>query len=229
MRTIVLTDRQVFSNDVTATRAFLRCAPGVNQRYRPTSLCRFEGRVLHKSAPGYIGNALVDGLMAVLLHPLYVQVLEGNELIFIDQFSTFLVREVVAPVRLALVSVLQGAHGLTPFRAPFGQSLFLALQAGNVLSILFHPPLAGNLLPVGEDGKRLQPQVNTDHPVSWRQRLWCHKAAKASIPVAHTVTPNCQGLTLPLKRPVQLDFDITDFGKAETPLSRNRQLPLFCG
>lgn len=225
MRTFMFSDRQVFRDNLATTSTHLRCAPGVNQYHSPRSFFRFRLTELYKFTPGRIGYAPVDGLVAVLLHVLNVQVFKGNELVFIDQLSTFLMREVVAPVRLALVGMTKGVHGLAAFLATFSELFFLSLQPGDVFGVSLHPTLALDLLTIRKVGKGRQAQVKPHNLVSWRQRFGFHNAAKAGIPVADTVTANSQSLTLALKRPVQLDFHIANLGQTQAAVWSKSPVP----
>lgn len=216
MRTFVFTDMQIFRNDVTTTRAFLRCTPGINQYNSPASFFRFALTELYESSPGHISYTLVKDFVAILLHTLYVQVFKRDELIFVDQLTRFLVSEIIASVSLTLVSVLQGANRLPPLRAAFGQFLFLAVQPGHIFCIPPHPSLALNLVAVGEDGKCRQSQINTHNLIRWWHWLGFDNTRETGVPVTDTITPDSQGFAHTFKWPMQLDFYITDFGEANT-------------
>src|SRR5690554_1236332 len=148
MRTVMLSDRQVFRNDSATTGALLRRASGVNQRHTTTSFFRFVRSELHELTPGHICYALVDGSLAVLLHVLNVKVLEGDELVLVHQPARLLMSKVAATVGGAAVSVLQGANHLASLWTSLCKSLFLALQTGNVSRVSLRPSLAPDFLSV---------------------------------------------------------------------------------
>jgi len=209
------TDRQPFRNNFAATGTLLRCTLGVDQYDSPTSFFRFVLTELYESSPGYICYAPVDYFVPVGLHILNLQVLKSNELMFIDQFSTFLMSKIIAPVRLSLVGVTKRMDRLVSLKTAFWQFLFLSLQAGNILGVLFHPALPLDAFAIRQDSERRQSQINPHNLISRRQQLRLDNTAKAGVPVAHTVPSNCQGLAFALKRPVQLDFHLANLGKTQ--------------
>ena len=107
---MVNSNRQVFANDLTATGTLLHRVPGIKPYNRPTSFLRSEGRVPSQLPPGRIGNTLVHSPVIAVLHVLYVQVPECDELKLVDQSPAHLVGKVLATVGDALVDVLHHAY-----------------------------------------------------------------------------------------------------------------------
>lgn len=220
MRTIVNADRQVFRNHDTTARAFLRRTPGVDEQTRPTSLCRFVLRVLHELTPGHVRDAAIDDAVSVGLHIPNVQVLEDQQAIAIDQLARFLVRKVVASIRLALIGVTQGVRRLAPFGATLGQAFLLALQAGDVLGISLHPTLARDGFAIGHHRERGEAKVDADHLLRDGQGLGFHDAREAGIPVSYGVPADGQGLGLALDGSVHLDLDGANLGETQAAIGK---------
>jgi hypothetical protein len=149
---------QAFWNHLTATRAHLGCVLGIDPCDTPTGPFCLVRSELHESTPGHIGDALVDDLVPVRLHVLNIERLKSHELIFVHQFAAFLMGEVIPPVGLALVGMLQRMNHLFSFRTALCELLFLALKAGNVFRILFHPALALDFLAIRKKRQRLSVQ-----------------------------------------------------------------------
>ena len=214
------TYRQVFGNNRATTGACLRSASWVNQRHPSTSVFSFVGGELHELTPSHVRNAPADRLRPmgtrVDLHLLNVEFFKSNELIFIHQFTRFLVCEVVAPIRRTLVGMTQGVNNLAPLGATFGKLLFLALQSGNVVGILLHPTLAFDLVTITEVGKGGQTQVNTDNVMIGWQWLWLTFTGETSVPVANRITLNGQGLNVSTDRTVQFDPHVTNLRKCQS-------------
>ena len=97
------TYRQVFGNN--RTRTLLRCASGVDEHHRPTSIRSFVGGELDELTPSHISNAPADCLVSVDLHLLNVKVFKGNELVFVDQLARFLVRKVAPSIGRTFVGM----------------------------------------------------------------------------------------------------------------------------
>jgi hypothetical protein len=222
------TYRQVFGNNDTRVPigrgAGLRSASGVNQCDHPTSVLSFVGGELHELTPDYIRNAPADRfagalrhrLVAVRLHLLNVEFLKSNELVFIHQFARFLVSEIVAPIRSSFVGMTKGFDDLALLCAPFGKLFFLALQAGNVGSVLLHPALASNLVAIAEIGKGRQTQVNADNVGRMLQRLGFTFTGEKSVPVTNRIALNGQSLDVGTDGTVELDRNIANFGKCQS-------------
>ena len=60
MRTIVETNREVFVDNRTATRAFFTGIAGINLQEQSTSICRFVGCELCELAPSNVTGTLVS-------------------------------------------------------------------------------------------------------------------------------------------------------------------------
>ncbi len=212
-------DRQIFRNDLTTVRAVLRRASRVNKRYATTGpFCLVRGE-LRELTPGYVSNALADGLAAIPvfgLHVLNIQILKRDELVCIHQLARFLMSKVTAAISRPFVGVAQCVNNLSPFGTALGKLFLLALQSGNVVFVPFHPALPFDGRSVAQHGEGCQPQVDTNHLVGWRQRLGFNNAREAGIPIAETVPANSERLALPLQRPVKFNLHVTDLGEIQT-------------
>lgn len=221
MRTIVFSDSQVFRDNFATTGAFLRCASGINKRHTTTSLFRFVRSELHKLIPGHVRYALVNGLPAVLLHILNVKVLKCDELVDVDQLTCLFVGKISSAIRSAFVGVLQSANDFPSFWTTLREPLLLALQAGDVFGVPFHPTLTFNFVSVGECRKCSQTQVNPHNLVGWGKRPWLHNARETGVPITHRIPPDGEGFALSFKRAVKFDLDISDLGQAQTPIIKD--------
>ena len=211
----MITDTQILANNFTATGARLRCILGINQYHTPTSFCRFVRGELHELTPGHISYAPVDDMVPVGLHIRNIQILKGDELVFVHQFAAFLVREILEAVGLPLISMLQGVNRLLSFGAALRKSLLLALQSGDVFRVPFHPPLALDLLTIRKNGKSGQAQVNPYHLIRGRERMVGNLAGKAGVPITHCIPPNRQSFDFPFNGAVLDDLQCADFGKEQ--------------
>jgi hypothetical protein len=111
----VLTNGQIFRDNLSTTGALLRCAPGVNECHTMTSVFCSVRSELHELTPGHIRYAPVDGFPAVLLHVLNLKVLKGYELGFVCQLARLMVCKVAATIRGATVRLTQSADHLAAF------------------------------------------------------------------------------------------------------------------
>lgn len=213
---------QILVNHRTAPGAQLRCVSGVNQHNTTTSAFRLVRSELHKFFPAHIRNAPVDLMVPVGLHPLNIQVLKSDELIGINQLPAFLMGEILTPVGLPLVGVLQGADNSLALWAALWKRFFLSLEAGDISFIAFHPVLAGDLVAIRMHGKRCQSQINANHPVIGRQKRLVNIAGKAGVPVPDDVAPDGQSLDGSFHRAVLNQPQRADFGKHESSLSQSK-------
>ena len=213
----------------TRVRTKLCRVSGINQYHSSPSFFRFGGCVLYELIPGYIGHALVDGLLAVGLHPNNVQIFKHNDLALLNQFPAFFVGKVPAPVGNALMNMVQGTDCLAPFRTSLRQAGDFALDALQVLFVSPEPSLPLDFPPIGELPKGGQAQVDTDNFVCGRQGLWFNDAGKTGIPVPQPVTPDSQGFYLFINRAMKFDPDITDLRKSQSGVIAKRKPGLFEG
>ncbi len=128
----MLTGVEVFGNNLAATAAHLGSVLGINAYHITTSAFRLVRGELHELMPGHIRDTPVDDGISLQLHPRNIQILKGDELIGIDQLTAFLMREILPPVGLPLVGMLQGVDHALALRTALLKFLFLALQAGDV-------------------------------------------------------------------------------------------------
>jgi hypothetical protein len=145
---------------------------------------------LHKLMPGHIRDAPVDDFVSFGLHPRNIQILKGDELIGIHQLAALLMREILTPVGLSPVGMLQSVNYFLALRAALLQFLFLALQAGDVLSILFHPALALDFVAIRKNGKGGQAKINANDLIDGWQGTVNNFARERGEPVPHAVTPD---------------------------------------
>jgi len=135
---------QVFGNKRATSGAQLRCASGVHAQHdTPGTLSLVRG-VLHELAPGHIGNIPVDDSFPLRLHGLNIQVFKDDHLIGIYQLARGLMGEVGSPIGRPFVGVMERLNDFAPRGTAWGIPFFLALQASDVIRVLFHPPLAMN-------------------------------------------------------------------------------------
>jgi len=182
---------------------------------------------LYESSPGYVRYAPVDGLITVLLHILNIQVLKGNELVFIHQFMRLLMSKIVTPISLALVSVLQSMNNFMSFPTSLRQFIFLALKADDVFFVPFHPTMTFYLVAIAECSKCSQTQVNAYYLIRRRQRLWFNDTGEAGIPVTNPIPTDSQGFELALKRTMKLDIDVANLGKAYSSIFKKPPVAFF--
>jgi hypothetical protein len=229
MGTIVNTNRQVFANDFAASGTHLRCVSGINSCDCPTSFLRFEGRVLHESPPGDIGDAFVHPAMVAVLHSLNLQVLEDDELEPVDQVATDLMGEVPPAVGDALVDVLHHALALEVLWRALLARAQAALRLGQRAFVLAEEVWIGNMLACAQGGKVRQTDINAGHLVGGGQRLRFDLAGEAGIPVAEAVATDGEGLDLALDGPVKSDLDVADLGESEPTVVEEAKVALLLG
>lgn len=222
-------DLQSFGNCYATARAILRRASGINKCDTPTSVCCFVRDELHKLTPGHIRNTPANCLvpLPLRLHVPDAQLFKRDELVFIDQLARLKMSKITAAIGGSFISMTKGANDLAPRWTTFCKSFFLALQTGNIPFVPFHPTLPLNRFAITQSGKSSQPQVNAYHLVGGRQRPGFHKARKASVPIPQTITANGQSLTLPFKRPVQLDFYVANLGKTQAVVIQESPVPFL--
>ena len=214
-------NRQVFRNNLTTTRTHLRGVAWINCDARPTSFFRFVGRVLSKLTPRSIADAFVHAAPVAVLHILDTQILKSDNLKFIHQSSTQLMRKVLAPIRDALVDVLNNAFTLASFGRAFFTGGKSTLHLRECLFVSAKEPRVLNLFPGGQCSKVRQPNVHANDIWRGRQRHWFNLTRKTGIPVAQSISPDSQCLDLTLDGAMQLNLDIANFG--ETQLSIVKQ------
>lgn len=220
------TNGQVFGYNNSTTGTHLRCAPGVDQCYPPTGTFSLVGGESHKVPPGDIVDSVANRIVAANLQILYVQLFKSDELIFIDQFTGFLMSEVIAPIGRTSVRVAKRVHDLSIFGAILRKLLFLPLQSSDVLLVLLHPSLPFNLLAVAEMGKGSQSQVNADNIIIDRKGQRLNLTGKASEEITNGIAPNGQCLDFTNNGAMQLDSNITNLGKSQ-PIVGYPEAPLL--
>lgn len=227
----MFTNRQVFRNDIATTRALLRCSSGVNKYNCSRSFFRFRLTELYEFAPRHICYAAVNSFVSTLLHVTNVQVLKCYELIFIYELPAFLVREVVASICLALVTMTKGKHSPFSRCAPLIKPFLFALQSRDILGIALHPSLTGNFVAIRQDSERSKPQVNTNNLIGWREGLWLNDTGKASVPVTYSIAQDCQGFAFTVDWPMKFNFHIANLGQPNAiivPKSPVTPFPWIC-
>ncbi len=153
---------QIFFDNFTTPAAQLRRVFWINEYDTTTGpRCLVRGE-LHELIPSYVRNATVNDFLAIRLHVLNVQLFKNNEPILIDEFSTFLMSKICSSVSLSLVSVLQRANRFSPFDTTLRQSLFLALEACNILLITLRQALAFNHFTITQYRKLRQAKIDAD-------------------------------------------------------------------
>lgn len=218
----MFSDLQLLRNHLATSGAQLGGIPGVNSNDLTTSFYRFVRGELYELTPGHICDTPVDRVVPMGLQALDVQILEGDELIRVDQLPTFLVCEILAPVGLPLIGVLQGMHRLLPFGTAQREFFLLALQAGDVFCIRFHPALALDFGAIRKDRKRRQPQVDPNHlVVSWKW-FFFHFTGETGIPIAKRVTPEGQGFDCSPNGSVLDQTQRANFGKKQTVIEKSK-------
>jgi hypothetical protein len=211
-------NRQAFSDNLTTTGTCLRRTSGGDLHHTSASFYRFAQSALYKLPPGYIGNTPVNSFIVALLHILNIQSFKDDQPESVDQFSAFLMSEVITPVFDTGMKVVKSFDGLAAFWTSFRECAYFALDSFQILFVLLHPTLTLNRFAIAESGKGGQAQVNTDNLNRGRQRARLHFTRKASKPVTQAITPDCQPLDSSLKGPVKFDFDITYLGEMQFTL-----------
>ena len=189
----MLTNRQVFGNHRATTGAFLCRASGVNVQHNTTGAFSLVRGVLHELTPGHIRNTSIDDTVPIRLHGRNVQVFKDDQAEAVYQLAAFLVREVGTAVRGAPVGVIERTQHLATLWRSFGMMFLLALKAGNVFCIAFHPALAGDAFARAQRGERLQTEINTHYFRRWGQGHCVHIARETGVPVTYRVAAdrNC--------------------------------------
>lgn len=133
--------------------------------------------------PGHIRYGTVDDCIPLGLHPRNIQILKGDKLIGVHQLAAFLMREVLPPVGLPLVVMLQRVTHFLALWAALLKFLFLALQAGDIFRISFHPALALDCVAIRKNGKGGQPQINANNFIDWWQGTFNNFSRKRGKPI----------------------------------------------
>src|ERR1700694_3632815 len=145
---------------VVTPTAILRRVGRVDFDTRSASFFRFARQSVKKSCPRGILNAF--GETMVMHHPVHVQVFDTDHTETIDDLPTFLVGEVIPSEGDTLMHT---CHNLTVFASlprTFRQLGVLTLYFGQSLFLLAEKAGVRDLFSIGERGKRLESDVNTD-------------------------------------------------------------------
>lgn len=212
--------RQVFFDNRTTTGTSLGSVFGVNQYNTPASFCRFARGVLYKSPPGYVSYSLVNGFVAVCLHPINVQIFKDHQPKTVDQLSAFLMGKIITPVFDTGMNVVKSLDSLTSLRTTLWKRTHFALDTLQVLFVLLHPALAFNRFTCAKCGKSGQAQVNTGHLRRYRQRPWFNFTRETSIPVTQSIALDSERFNSTFNGPVQLNFHVAYFGQSQVVISQ---------
>lgn len=207
------TNRQTFSDNRTAIRALLSSSLGINQYDTPASFFRFARGMLYKLSPSYIGNALINGLVAVLLHSFNIQIFKDNQAESINQFSTFLMSKVRASILDTGMDVVKSLDCLAVLWRTFIQLAHLALDTFQVFFVLLYPALALNRFTRTKSSEGGQAQVNANHFSGYGQRLWFNFARKAGIPVTQRIALDSEGFNSAFDGTVKFNFNVAYFAQ----------------
>lgn len=129
-------------------------------------------------------------------------------------------REVLSPIGLSLVGVLQRMDHFLALRAACPKFLFLALQAGDVFRISFHPALALDCIAIRKNGKGGQPQVNANNFIDWWKGAFDDFAGKGGEPVPYAVAPDGQGFYFPFNRAMLNNLHYAYFRKEQSVIEQ---------
>ena len=94
-------DRQILFDDLTTTRAHLRCIGRIDQNDPSTSIFRFVRSVLYQFVPCRIQDTLRK--VVIMDHVGYIQIFKYYYSVFIDPFSTQLLGEIFSSIGYSLI------------------------------------------------------------------------------------------------------------------------------
>jgi len=200
------TTGQIFGNNYSTIRAYLRSAVGIHHDKLSPSVRRFGREYVAELSPSGIADAFSQTV--VLDHILDRKVLNGDKTVIVDQLTGGLMMKVTpSPLNLKVFPG-QCPHSLTPsLAAPFlagypflcvGQRLLSFSKIAGVIDVF---TLTGG-------GKGLQSNVYPYFLITRGKWLGVDDAREDDIPVI-TLPLEGNGLNFALQRPVELDLDVT--------------------
>jgi hypothetical protein len=192
----------------------LRCAVRSYFNEPSTSVLSFVAGEVKELRPSGVINGLRQPTGG---EPFDVQILNGDCAVVGDEPMGNLVVEVGSLVADVGVRLSQEEYGLTPSVGALRATGHLARCPAELGLGLPIPTRIFNLRPVRERGERREADINADAFSAGRKRLGFTLNGKERVPLP-TLSFDVKFFNLPLKRPVQLDFDVADFRDADVPL-----------
>jgi hypothetical protein len=210
------TVRQFFNLSIPTPGAILGSESGIYSYQPPTSIFSFVSEILSKLRPCRIGNGFSK--TAIMQHPVDRQVFNTDCVVFIDDFSGFLMTKVIAPIGYSLVHF---SNSLASFLS-FWTSLFrfrqLLLNFNKVFFIFSKEAGIVNFIPIGESRKRDKTYINANSLIRFGEWFVFSNTGKTYIPFAHSRFSNCAGFDLPVWLPVKKNLNSSYFRKFKSLL-----------
>jgi len=219
--------RQVFGNNLAATRTHLRRATRINCDAQPTGPFRLVGRVLSELTPRSIANALVHTAPVAVLHVPNIQVLKGDNLELVHQSPAQFVCEVFAAVGNALVDMLDDTLMLAVFWCVPRALTQSALGFGKRPLILAEEARVGDVFTVAQSSKMRQANIHADGFRRGRERAGFNLTREAGIPIAQGIAFDGQCLDYAPDGSMELDLDMPDLGKTQMFMARKSPVALL--
>ena len=159
-------------------------------------------------------------------HPVHMKVFDADHTETIDDLSTFLMGEVITPEGDTLVNTSHNLTVLASLRCAFRQLGVLTLYFGQSLFLLAEKAGVRDLFSIGERGKRLESDVNTDLGRRFWQTFRFALAREGDIPFARTPPTDGTGFDLPFYGTVIDHLHATNFRKRHTIIMRETEAAL---
>ena len=153
-------NRQRLLNQRSTARALLGCVAWINRYDTTTSVLGFLRGVRDQFVPGCIRDALSQTM--ILKHVPDIQVFKRDHAETVDQFTTYFMSKVFAPVGNALMDMLNGLAPLGSFGRSFFSPREQALHLRQFFLIMTKEAGIFNLHPIGERGKTFKSYVHPD-------------------------------------------------------------------
>src|SRR6266702_1331389 len=204
--------------------AILGCVGRVHFDSCSASFFRFDEQLLKKSRPCCICNALRQTM--IVNHPVHVQVFDTDHTETIDDLSTFLVGEGIPSEGDTLVNTSNNLAVFASLRCAFRQLGVLTLYFRQ--SLFFFAEEAGvrDLFSIGERGKGLESDVNTDLFRAFWQSLRFALTREGDIPLSGTTPTDGTGFDGSLDGAVIDHFDTANLGECHAVIMRETEAAL---
>lgn len=203
--------RKGYSLAMPTSRAILGCVSRIHLHQRPTGPFCLVRKLLEKSTPRCISDALSQTV--IMYHVVDTKVLNGDGLIDINNSSAVLVREIPPPVGDALMNVSNHLAPLGPEPSTFLTFAQPSLASGKFFLAMSEEPGILDLPTIAESGEGFQPYVNADTVSQRGQGTYFNLASEGGEPFACGSAPHRTGLGGAFQETVNPGFDRTNPGK----------------
>jgi len=213
---MIHTIRQFEFVTISTNRACLRSVSGINSNTFSTGPFYLVLNELKELSPRYISDRAIYAAKIVFFHIVDRKILNADGVKFIYDLPGFLMSKISTFPGCAFMNMSNNFSSFCTKIRSFGLLGEFVLRFGKRLLFVLEKSWVLDLNSIGSCGERLKSHVQSDSGFN-RLFNWfmIHNTGKSNIPFSGWRTFNGAGLDCAFNRPVEFNFNISDFGKLD--------------